>query len=223
MGIASRPPRKSRLNDFCEYLVKQMKKAGVSVKSGEEATLKLIEDMKPDAVVLATGVVPLVPDIPGINRPNVLLMEQALAETAQVGQNVVVIGGGQVGCETAEFLAAKGKKVIIVEMLDILCSNDSMMHRHFLLYELVRKKASFVSGVKCEEIGENSVVITTRRGKRQVIPADTIVIATGARSNNSLAKQLEGRVSDLRVIGDCLEPRKVVNAVQEGFQAGCKL
>jgi NADPH-dependent glutamate synthase beta subunit-like oxidoreductase len=114
--IASLPTHKQELNLTREYLIRQVEKSGAKVRLGREATAMIIEEEKPDAVIVATGILPLIPKIRGIDRSNVISAEDVLWDKREVGEKVVVIGGVMVGCETAEFLAEHGKKVTIVEV-----------------------------------------------------------------------------------------------------------
>ena len=136
---------------------------------------------------------------------------------------MVVIGGGEVGCEVAELLAERGNKVTIVELLNEMAGKLSFMSRNFLLYNLAKKGVAMVTGARCEQIAGEGLIITSRRGRQQTIPADTVVIAAGSTPNRSLAMELEGKVKSLYVIGDCVEPRRIANAVEEGFRIGSEL
>ena len=136
---------------------------------------------------------------------------------------MAVVGGGEVGCEVAELLAERGKRVTIVELLDEMASKLSLRQRHFLLYKVVSRGVSMVTGAKCECITEDGLTITSRRGRQQTIAAETIVLAAGSCPNQSLAEELQGAVEALYLIGDCVEPRRIANAVEEGFRIACKL
>jgi len=221
--LASKPPRKSRIGDFVKYLASQLEKHGVQVELVREVTAELVVGMKPDVLVLATGVDTLTPDISGIDKDKVVTAEEVLGGRAQVGANVAVIGGGEVGCEVAELLAERGKKVTIIEILDEMASKLSFRWRNFLLYNLAKRGVAMVTGAKCEQITNEGLIITSRRGRQQTIPADTIVVAAGSVSNRSLAKELGGKVKTLYSIGDCVEPRRIANAIEDGFRIGCEI
>jgi len=221
--LACQPPRKSKLKDFVNYLSGQMQKQGVRVELGKQVTPELIAEIKPDTLVLATGVETISPEIPGMNRSNVVKAEQVLSGSAEVGPRVAVIGGGEVGCEVAELLAEKGKKVVVVEFLDEMATKLSPRARHFLLYNLAKKGVAMVTGARCQEITDKGLSITSRRGKQQTISADSIVLAVGSRPNTTLARKLEGKVKSIHLVGDCVEPRRIVHAISEGFRVGCDL
>jgi len=221
--LASKPPRKSKIKDFIDYLARQMEKQGVRVELGREATPDLVAEIKPDAVVLATGVDTIIPDILGVNRSNVVTAEQVLSGSVHVGARVVVIGGGEIGCEVAELLAEKGGKVTIVELLDEMATKLPFRGRHFLLYNLAKRGVAMVTGALCQQITDEGLIITSRRGRQQTIAADTVVLSVGSRPDAALARELEGKVTSLHLVGDCVEPRRIANAVEEAFGVGREL
>jgi thioredoxin reductase len=110
-----------------------------------------------------------------------------------------------------------------VELLDEMAARLSHRSRNFLLYSLASRGVAMVTGARCEQINDDGLVITSRRGRRQMISADTIVIAAGSMPNRALVEELDGRVKELYIIGDCVEPRRIANAVEEGFRAGCEI
>ncbi len=218
--LAAVPPYKDMLVELTECLSTQVERAGVKVMLGKEAMLADIESIVPDAVILATGIMPFVPDIPGINRSNVVLVEEVFAGRVKVGQRVIVIGGELVGCETAEWLADAGKKVTITRRGEAMAVTLSPMNRDSLLGRLTLKGVTMLTGVSYEEITPEGLVIINKDGKKQTIPADTIVLAVGARPNTALLSILEGKVPEVYQIGDCLKPRSLLEAIAEGFNVG---
>jgi len=200
-----------------------MEEHGVQVETGIEAEAETIAGIRPDALILATGASPIIPDIPGIDRPNVATADQVLSGDGKTGVRVAVIGGGEVGCETAELLAARGCKVTVVEQQDRMAGRLSRRARRFLLYSLAARGVAMVTGVVCREIIDEGLVITTRRNKRQLIAADTIVLAAGSQADASLALRIEGLVETLRLVGDCVKPRRIADAVAEGFRVGLEI
>ncbi|GAI56383.1 unnamed protein product, partial [marine sediment metagenome] len=133
------------------------------------------------------------------------------------GDKVVVIGGGVVGGETAEFLADKGKKVTVVEMLDDLAAGMERWHKQYLLERLDLLGATILTKTKAEAVQEEGLVVSTEAGQKQVLAADTIVLATGATPNQELYRELAGKVSEIYLVGDCVEPRRILEATAEGF------
>ncbi len=195
----------------------------MQVELNTEATAALIAEAKPDAVVIATGGTPIVPDIPGVDRPHVVTAQDALSGKVELGQNVVVIGGGMVGCETGHYLAEKGKKVTIVEILRRMANDMFPMARRRLMDGLRGKKVTLINNANCEEIKEGNITITTSEGKKETIEADNVIVAVGFEANDSLLKALEGKVPEICCIGDCSEPRRILEAVGEGYRTALSL
>jgi pyruvate/2-oxoglutarate dehydrogenase complex dihydrolipoamide dehydrogenase (E3) component len=141
-----------------------------------------------------------------------------------VGKKVVVIGGGMVGCETADWLSGKGSDVTIVEMLEdlgLLLDEVKGLNEMLLLRRLCEKGVRILINTKVEAITKNGVNIN-HKGIRKTLEADTVVLATGARSNRAVIDELKTQ-ANVNVIGDCRKPGKLVNAIHEGFAAASKL
>jgi 2-enoate reductase len=204
-------------------MVDRLVEAGVDVHVDTEATPGAIAEVGPDAVVIATGGLPIIPDIPGIEGANVVFAQDVLAGKAAAGQNVVIIGGGMVGCETGHFLAEQGKTVTIIEMLKRMAADVSPMVRRRLMDGLRGKNVGLQTQVTCEEILSDAVTTTTAEGEKQTISADSVVIAVGYRPNDSLLKALEGKVPEILRIGDSAEPRRIREAIDDGYRAGLSL
>lgn len=220
LNLASIPPDKEHIVPFTNYLINQIKKLGIKVELGKEATKETVEAAKPDAVVFATGVKNIIPDIPGMDKAHVVTVEDAVTGRAEVGMEVVVIGGDQVGCETAEFLVEKGRKVTIVEILESMATKMSPYLSAPFLERLARKGIAMYTGVKREEFKNSSLVITTKEGEEKTIEVNTIVLATGSKPNSELFQELKDRVPEVYCVGDCVEPRNIMEATTEGFNIG---
>jgi 2,4-dienoyl-CoA reductase-like NADH-dependent reductase (Old Yellow Enzyme family)/thioredoxin reductase len=223
VNIAALPPFKGDIFPWIDYLVSQVEKAGVEVKLNTDATAEIVMKGNPDAVVIATGSIPLMPEIPGIGKPTVVTAQDVLSGKARAGQNVVIIGGGMVGCETGHHLAEQGKTVTIIEILKRMASDMFFMARRRLMDSLRSKKVTLLASATCEEIKEGSVQVTNAEGEKETIPADTIIIAVGYNSNDHLYKALEGEVPEIYCIGNSSEPRRILEATSEGYQAGLAL
>jgi NADPH-dependent 2,4-dienoyl-CoA reductase/sulfur reductase-like enzyme len=223
LNIAALPPFKGDISPWIDYLVSQVEKTGVKVELNTDATTEIVTRQKPDAVVIAAGGVPAMPDILGIDKPNVVTAQDVLSGKARVGQNVVIIGGGMVGCETGHYLAEQGKTVTIIEILKRMANDMFLMTRRRLMDGLRSKKVTMLTSVNCEEIKEGSTLVTTADGKRQIIPADTVVIAVGYKANDRLYEALEGKISEIHCIGNSAKPRRILEANSEGYQTGLAL
>ncbi len=219
------------------YLKRQIKKLGVKVKLGKEVDAAFIAATRPDAVVLATGGLPATPDIPGIDRPNVVstaalhrrlkfflrflppgLLRWLTKFWMPVGKRVVVIGGGLHGCELAEFLTWRGRQVTIVAADENLGEGMVDVLMAYLFGWFQRKGVTMISGVKEMEVTAAGLEIVTAAGERRVIAADTIIPALPLQPNMDLYHNLEGKVPEIYAVGDCQEPLLIADAIGTGLR-----
>jgi len=215
---ASIPDFKQDYRSLINYLSTQIKKLGVAIELNKEATLEQIQNMKSETIFIATGSTPIIPEIPGVENSKVITASDALLGRTEIGETVVVIGGGLVGCETALHLAQKGKRVTIVEILDSVARDIFAANRMHLLKLLTDTNVKILTETSIAEIMDDSVVITSKHGNGSKLENDTVVLALGLKSNRGLEETLKDTVPEIRVIGDCVEPRKVINAIWEGFR-----
>jgi 2,4-dienoyl-CoA reductase-like NADH-dependent reductase (Old Yellow Enzyme family)/thioredoxin reductase len=220
LTAAARPPYKKNIQNLKTYLVHQVEKLGVKVELNKEADLGQVERLNPDVVVLAAGIKPKVPEIRGIERASVVLAQDVLTEKVPVGETAIVIGGALVGCETAEFLAEKMNQVTITRRGPEMASEVEPKTRGLLLDRLKIKGLTMLTEVKYEEITDEGLLITTKEGKKRLIKADTIVLATGARPNSELFQVLKDKGYETHLIGDSVKPRTILDAVYDGFEVG---
>jgi 2,4-dienoyl-CoA reductase-like NADH-dependent reductase (Old Yellow Enzyme family)/thioredoxin reductase len=208
-------PEETRL---IEYLARGMDRAGVNVFLNKEVTPALVTELKPDAVVLATGSRPLSLAVPGNDCDNVVFAADVLLGKARVGSQVVIIGGRNVGADTALFLAKQGKKVSIVSRRAIA---RGLHHTIQLAYDeyFIELGVYAYPDSTVEGIMEDGVSVFYHGGM-MFLKADTVVLAVGYQSNNALADQLRDQISEIHMVGDCKEPRDVLAAINEGSAAG---
>jgi 2,4-dienoyl-CoA reductase-like NADH-dependent reductase (Old Yellow Enzyme family)/thioredoxin reductase len=219
LNIAALPPNKQDILPWLNYLIHQLEIAGVEIRLNIEAIPESIVKEKPDAVILAVGGVPIRPDIPGINGPHVVTAQDVLGGKKHTGQKVVVIGGGLVGCETGHYLAQKGKKVTIVELLKRMAAEMGPMVRRRLMDGLKQYEVVLVTEAKCDEISADGVNVTMADGGKNLFLADTVILAAGYHTNESLFKTLQGRVPEVHFIGDGSQPQGIMEAVRDGYLA----
>ena len=226
--MASVPPLKQELTQVVQHLVSRAMKAGVRLRLNSEATLDEVREMKPDVVILATGGVPVIPEeIPGSNGKNVVTAWDVLTGQVLAGTNILVLGGGIVGCETADFLAHPvddlkpgGNRVTIIEMLDNIALDERSSFRSLLVQRLRSKGVEIITGAKVVEILPDGVKYLQAGMEKEIRGMDTIVLAMGTTPNHALAEELRKVTRVFYVIGDVKEPRRALEAIEEGDEIG---
>ncbi len=223
LSLAARVPHKEGFGDVIRQLALMAERAGAAIHLGTHVTSEDLLAEKPDAVILATGATPLSGAIPGAeNIPWVLAGEVLEGEVEVKGSTVLLVGGGLVGLEAADFLSARGNKVVLVEMEEEVGTKLDPLPRAMLLKRL--KEQGVEIHPKTTVIHFSDGQVLARRGEEEVrITADTIVLAVGFRPNRALADSLEGSGLELHIIGDALEPRGAGEAIWEGFEIAAKL
>ncbi|MFC1916668.1 FAD-dependent oxidoreductase [Chloroflexota bacterium] len=215
---ASVPDFKADIRWLIRYLSTQINKLGVDIRLGTVATPEMVQEMAPEVVIIATGASPIIPEIPGVNKSIAAIASDILLGKKEAGVNVVVVGGGLVGCETAVFLAGKGKRVTLVEMLGGLALHVTPQSRPRLLQMLAQSKVEVLTNTTVSQITDDSVIASGKSGEKRELKADTVVLAVGFKPREELEQALMGKVAELRAIGDCVEPRKIIDAMWEGFR-----
>lgn len=219
--FASIPPCKGEITDFIVWQTTQCKKLGVQIKYNTEATVEMIQAAKPDVVILATGSSPILPPIPGLkDNARMAFAKDILGGKVKPGQNCVIIGGGMVGAETAHFLAQMLKKVTILEMLDAIAADEPLAVNWHLIRSLEERKVKMLTSVNVLNVTDDAVIIKDKEGKETVIPADTIVVATGYKAYNPLEESLTAAGFDVKILGDAKKARKALDATREGYDIG---
>ncbi|MBR4745055.1 MAG: FAD-dependent oxidoreductase [Oscillospiraceae bacterium] len=220
MNVACVPPFKQHLGLLKPYLERQLELTGVNVHLGKEMTRDDILALNPDAVVCATGVKPARLPIPGVERA---VHAKRILRGEATGKRVVIVGGGSVGCETAELLATKGKTVTVVEMLGELASNTGKTAQTILIGHLKSRGVKLLTGCRVERIDEACVLCKKKDGEEFTVPADTVVLAVGDVPETSLFDSLKDDGLELYNIGDANGGGIIPNAVYEGYTVGCKI
>ena len=211
------PSFNSDLAAFLGYLITQIEKLGVDIGLMREATPELIQEMSPDEIIIATGATSIIPELPGIAQEKVITSVDALLGKKDVGNNVVVVGGGQVGCETAVWLAQEGKRVTIVELLsDIL--QDMFFSNKMMLVEMLDKAGvSILTDAMVSGINDEGIIIQ-KEGGPEILKADTVVLAVGMKSQGELFDNLEDKLENIHAVGDCVEPNKLMQAIWQAYR-----
>ncbi|MBN1613061.1 MAG: FAD-dependent oxidoreductase [Deltaproteobacteria bacterium] len=216
-------PSKNEFDDLRSFQVGQVEKLGVRVKLGQAVEGNVIDQLKPDVVIMATGSEPIQPDIPGLERLQVKKAEEILAG-ASFGKNAVVIGGGAVGCETAEFLADRGAKATVIEMLENVARDIGMLEKALLTQRLEEKGVTLLTKTIVREVNPDGNLVLQKEYQQEIMKGvDTVVLAVGYKPVTDLEGVVAGKKVPLLKIGDCVEARKVLDAIWEGFQRAYEL
>nr|WP_255813801.1 NAD(P)/FAD-dependent oxidoreductase [Acidaminobacter sp. JC074] len=218
LWAAGGPCEKTSVINLVKYLIHQCEKYDIDIKLNHEANKTNLEDKTFDKVILATGASIFQPPIKGIEKTSSVI--DYLTNTHLEGKEIVVIGGGLAGTEAAVELGNQGKNVTIIEMLeDILFLADHTANNDIQLREMVEKaKVKVEASSMVTEIGEKFVTYN-KEGCSNTIKCDVVINATGFRANNQLEDYLYDNFKDVSVIGDAIKPRKILDAVHEGYHA----
>lgn len=221
LNLALMPPTKHEIINLVEHLSCQVVKLGVKVELRKEATTRSIGEFGPEAVIVATGAKPIVPPIPGVQGDHVVTAHDVLSGKAVIGERIILVGGGQVGIETADLLAGQGKQVTIVEMLEKIGADIGITTRWIAMKRLVDQGVRTLTGSKALEITPTGLTVE-KNGEKRFMEADTVIMAVGSCSERQL---LDGPLGTMEVyaVGDCVKPRKALEAIQEGANIALRL
>ena len=224
LNIACVPPRKEEMRRAAQDLIHAVCNAGVHLCMGQTRTAEQLKDAGFEAVINAVGAHSAAPRIPGIDSVNVADAWKVLAGEQQVYGTVAVIGGGMVGCETAEYLAARGCKVSVIEMMDKIAAGESTTILPTLLENYKTYGVEQYPSHKVKEFRMDAVVCENKDGAEVTIPCDYIVLAMGARSNEFDAAALEAVGIPVYSIGDAAgKAADISNAIRTGYDTACQL
>ena len=223
LRLAAIPPHKEEIQNILAYLTSQIAKLKVEVHLGTEATAATLAEERPDAVIMAAGTLPLVPAIPGWDPGRTFTYGEALEGSRPLGTNLIVLGGGMVGCETAEYLASLGKQVRIVEKLPEIASGVEFLTRGLLLTRLRELRVEVETESEIVSAQAGKVTIRSRERGEFEVEADGIVAAMGADPRRSPGIEWQGNPFCFFRIGDAREPRDIAAAVREGYLAAMQI
>lgn len=226
LSLAGTPPGKEKWLWFRDYLISQLKKQNVKIKLAVLVNPELVEKERADTVVIATGGKSLIPEISGVKalqeKRKLMTAWEVLESDLMINDSkVVIIGGGMIGCETAEFLAEKGNEVTIIEILTKAAKDMEPHNRRGLLDALKEYQVKIFTEMEIEEVRGNGVfAIDKRTGENRFIESEAIILALGTESVRELAEALEERRIEHVTIGDCRQARSVMDSVYEGALIG---
>ncbi len=221
--LAAIPPKKQILKDFIDQLERQLQKLPVKVVIGRPFTSASLRRGKPDAVILATGAKPYLPPIDGILEAKTISVDDALSDSASLGKKVLVIGGGGIGAEVADYLSEEEKTVTLVEMREGIALDLVGHLQHFLNKRLREKGVQILTLTKAIRFERQGVWVEDSQGTKKLEGFDSIVIALGSTPNNELFQSLRGKVSEVYVVGDASKPREMMEALVDGEEIALKI
>jgi 2,4-dienoyl-CoA reductase-like NADH-dependent reductase (Old Yellow Enzyme family)/thioredoxin reductase len=219
LRLARKVPFKEQYGIWVSWLTAQAKKMGVILRTGTKVTGSMVSEGKPDVVILATGGEPIRPDIPGIDLSLVCHAWQVLGGVVPVGRHPVVLGGGLVGMETADYLSHRGAQVTLIEVLKRSPVLKITSHGYMLHTRLKEAGCRLLFNTAVKKIEKSSATVLID-GKEEILsPIDQVIIAVGLKPNDELKEILEAQKVRHFIIGDALEPRRIIEATEEGARA----
>lgn len=217
LNLAAIPPHKERIALFRDYLIKCIRRSGVSVNLNHPYKLEYLKDQYPDHLVIASGSRPIAPTFKGWNENNCLQVDDILSGRFNLeGQQVVIIGGGSNGCETADFLTQSANRITIVEKEQFLAADMEKKNRRDLLNRLQAAEVKRYTSSNVVEIGNNTVTITSSNSQQEILAADYIIAATGYQPNNEIYLKAQKQHASVHLIGDAF----VVGGIREAIRQG---
>ncbi|MBU1206138.1 MAG: FAD-dependent oxidoreductase [Proteobacteria bacterium] len=213
---------KRELMNIVQYYEAVLKALNVEIKLATKVTTDLALGWKPDAVIIATGSIPLTPPIPGVHLPHVVQALPVLLQEKKVEGRVAIIGGGMVGCEVATFLAERGAQVTIIEMLPYVANGIPRLLGKMMKDTMKNLDVRTLVNRKVLEIKEGKVIFEDS-GNVASLAVDWVVLAVGATPRDDLVNSLKELFQETYQIGDCLEPRKAPEAIYEGAKVAHQL
>lgn len=210
---------KSKLDQLVQVLIRRVERRKITVMLNTGMTPELARSLRPDAIVCAIGADPIVPPVPGVDLEIAVSAVGMHEHMEEIGQNVVILGGGLVGCEESILLGELGKKVTVLEMKPELCRDAPFLHHEAVLLEMERLGITARTGMRCTGILPDGVT-ADQDGKEIKLPADTVIIAAGLAPKLDEAESFRSCAPEFWKIGDCRQARNVRLAIHEGYDAG---
>ena len=223
--IAAYPTGKGQLTEAIRSMIVKCQQAGVDLRCGVEAVEMLLRSLAPDAIILATGSTPLILPIPGLSDCGYVTAQDMLDGKAQMGKNVLVVGGGMVGCEAAEYMAERGHQVAVIEMKDVIAADVTPENRRYMFENFEENHVLLRPGAKVTQFYTDGVDYALADGSTGSLRGyDNIVLAMGSRSNTALKDTAEKVAGQVLVIGEAAKaPGNAVLAIGDALEAALKI
>lgn len=252
VNLAKAPPGKAEFDNVIESMKHRMEQRGVKVRLNTRLTPEMVKKSKPDVLVVASGAKPVEMDVPGFQKPHVVSAWDVLTDkVSHIGENVVVVGGSATGCETAQFIASMGtpepdtftfliyhsaedpefatkllhnagRRITVIDMVPRFANNVGRTARWSLMKGLRLMGVELRKNTKLLEITDDAVIVETEEGKAS-LKADTVVMAVGVLPDDQLVREVKEDGIKVITIGDAKKPRKMTEAIWEGFEEALKI
>ncbi|MDY6825588.1 MAG: FAD-dependent oxidoreductase [Bacillota bacterium] len=228
LNFAAGPPFKEDMKKYLQWLIGQVEEAPrLEIRLNSSADAATVKADNPDAVIVAAGSEPILPHIEGEEKNKTIWVGDVHLNKGIPGQRAVIVGGGLTGCEAALHLAREGKNVTIIDMQDeteLDTSEPPILKRGTGLMDMLNDLGvSFLTGVKLEKINKNGAVVIDKKWNNYVIPADTIVLSLGFKPRSNIADELKYTARDVYIIGDCRSPKRIKEAIHDGFNTAVEI
>jgi len=221
--LASKAPFKEEVSEVLRYLKYCLDNSGVKLRSGYRAKADDIVSLDPDVVIVATGSREGSPDIPGIDSDLVVFAREIYEQNYDLGKRIVIIGGGDIGCETADLLSKDDRKISVVEILPKVLCKMKKIPRERLLSRLVEKGVKIFTETQVTSIEKNKVNMVKKDGEKFIIEADKVIVAIQAKPEDSLLHQLKDKVKNVIAVGDAKIPGNIGSALRSATEAALKI
>jgi pyruvate/2-oxoglutarate dehydrogenase complex dihydrolipoamide dehydrogenase (E3) component len=217
LRLACLPPTRESIKQAIENMIREVTEAEVEVITGKEVDLQMIEEIKPDRIILAVGSHPNVPDIKGLDQVEVVFPEHVFLGLKKIGKRVVIIGGGLMGAEAADFLSAKDYQVTIMEMLPDVAVDAVTSTKVYLIDQLARQNVQVICNARVVAAAPGEVSYIRDGWRFTLEGVDTIVLAAGVSPETQLAMDLTRGGYEFERIGDCQTPGDAMSAIYQGY------
>ena len=218
---ASVPSFKKDVERLIDWYKNELDALKIQIHLNKVVSPELLQEKNPDAVIVATGSRPIIPDIPGIEKERITTATDLLLNKKRGGESAIIAGGGLIGCETALWLAQQGKKVTIVETLDRLMQAGNPVPRpnKLMLLDLLRfYKVTVLTNTTLIEITDEGAIVEDTSSRRNTLPADTVVLAVGLECDQDLYRSLTGKIANLYLIGDAMQAQNIMHAIWNAYE-----
>lgn len=219
LNLAAVPPGRQDIEKYRDFIIRQLAKSEVKILMGRELTPELVQEIKPDAMILATGALPGALNISGLDSVSHVTAWEVLAGEKDFAEPFVVLGGGLVGCETADYLAQQGKDVCLVEVLSELAAEADGDTKSYFSLRFADLKIKAFTGAKLLKVEPGKAYVQLGE-EESALPLGTLVFAVGAKPNDESDQKLVDSGLSVTKVGDCSTPRRIIEAVKEGYLAG---